>query len=631
MASWKDVTAQLLIAFGADNADPSPTFVDYFGKVLDEESGGQLNADRGRKSPLQQFNSGRFTAALDLRDRALEDQDPFGQVLFRMTKGAVTGDLFRGFIDRLTAVWDGPSTSRVTLTAYDALGLFDITDAPSSAFAVEVMADIVDIVDWYRLGEGVGPNMLDESGNGHDGTYTGTLAWTSGLALNDATQALDCSAGDVRGAIPSGGKITAVPYTLELSLVLPSLAGNQVAVIQEDDFAVFYSPNTTVDATHDQLDTGWLGLDDALGGAEQSMGAQVPPGPHHVVFTRTSSLLRMWVDGVEQSLTTRSQRLPAGATARNIGGPAADPTPPTPRAATQGSGTTITAPTNLAGDLIIVMGDIGSLGDGFTQLTANPIYYKISSGSEAATWTYGGGGACWVACSYAFVDSSDPFSYPVVAVGGTGTLTIPSVYVPARKTLMVGCSLDHNAGGVLPATGFTSRANSAGTVAFVSTAVNIADRVHPGGDTGAFTLTGVVASGALYIFFLNPSELGSPWDDIVDEVVLYDAVLPDARIAAHAAAWATAWEGDLTGERANRLLDSFGSSGWPTSLREIDAGNSIMSAAQLGGSYLDALRAVETAEQGRLFVAGDGTVILRSRMAPTVRSTEALVQAVYSR
>jgi hypothetical protein len=56
-----------------------------------------------------------------------------------------------------------------------------------------------------------------------------------------------------------------------------------------------------------------------------------------------------------------------------------------------------------------------------------------------------------------------------------------------------------------------------------------------------------------------------------------------------------------------------------------------MSAFTGGGTVLGVLQDCETAEQGRLFCAGDGSVILRGRLSASTRTTESVVQATYSR
>lgn len=99
-------------------------------------------------------------------------------------------------------------------------------------------------------------------------------------------------------------------------------------------------------------------------------------------------------------------------------------------------------------------------------------------------------------------------------------------------------------------------------------------------------------------------------DHTIDEVVIYPVALSATRLAAHAAARATAWSGELSGARINRILDA---AGWPAADRQIDVGMSTLQGADLGGNALAALQKVEETEQGRLFVTTDGLVRFISR------------------
>jgi hypothetical protein len=104
-----------------------------------------------------------------------------------------------------------------------------------------------------------------------------------------------------------------------------------------------------------------------------------------------------------------------------------------------------------------------------------------------------------------------------------------------------------------------------------------------------------------------------------DEVAIYNTVLSPTRIAAHAAARATGWAGELSGARINRILDA---AGWPATDRDIDTGTSTVQGANLATDVLSVLQKVEEAEQGRLYVTASGLVRFLSR--------DALIQAPYT-
>lgn len=98
---------------------------------------------------------------------------------------------------------------------------------------------------------------------------------------------------------------------------------------------------------------------------------------------------------------------------------------------------------------------------------------------------------------------------------------------------------------------------------------------------------------------------------VYDEVAIYDYALSPARIAAHADAVSTPWDGDSPGERVHRVLDLIG---WPDLLRDIDDGASTLQSAETAGqTALDHLLKVAASEFGELHVSKEGAIQLRSR------------------
>lgn len=93
-------------------------------------------------------------------------------------------------------------------------------------------------------------------------------------------------------------------------------------------------------------------------------------------------------------------------------------------------------------------------------------------------------------------------------------------------------------------------------------------------------------------------------DGMVDEAAVYDRVLTAEEIAEHYEAGTTAFDGELTGARINRVLDILGV---PESLRDIATGDTTVGPADYSGdtagSYLDK---VLESERGALFVDHPG-------------------------
>lgn len=98
----------------------------------------------------------------------------------------------------------------------------------------------------------------------------------------------------------------------------------------------------------------------------------------------------------------------------------------------------------------------------------------------------------------------------------------------------------------------------------------------------------------------NDGDLDGAFLGIVDEFVIFDSVLSDARIQAHYEAAVAPWEGDLTGTRVGDVLDAVN---WPITLRNVDAGKTTMPAATVeDASAFDLLAATADADGGLLYV-----------------------------
>ncbi len=100
----------------------------------------------------------------------------------------------------------------------------------------------------------------------------------------------------------------------------------------------------------------------------------------------------------------------------------------------------------------------------------------------------------------------------------------------------------------------------------------------------------------------------------VSHLAVYSSAPTEARFAAHYRAGLLAYGagyGDRGGDRIGRILDAID---WPSADRDLDTGETVFGAWLPGsGSALAAMRAIEVADQGLLFVSVDGTVTFRSR------------------
>lgn len=85
-------------------------------------------------------------------------------------------------------------------------------------------------------------------------------------------------------------------------------------------------------------------------------------------------------------------------------------------------------------------------------------------------------------------------------------------------------------------------------------------------------------------------------------------------------------DGDDTGERLNRVLDSIG---WPAGQRDIDTGVSVLVETDLSGNALDEARDVAQAEVGDLWATPAGLIKFRNRHALYLDSASTTVQATF--
>lgn len=95
----------------------------------------------------------------------------------------------------------------------------------------------------------------------------------------------------------------------------------------------------------------------------------------------------------------------------------------------------------------------------------------------------------------------------------------------------------------------------------------------------------------------------------IDEVLLYEYALSDARIAAHHAAGSKPWAGELSSTRISKVLDLA-----PYNMaRSISTGKSSLAKFNGASSVLEHVQQVAASEAGRFFIAADGTAVFTDR------------------
>lgn len=109
-----------------------------------------------------------------------------------------------------------------------------------------------------------------------------------------------------------------------------------------------------------------------------------------------------------------------------------------------------------------------------------------------------------------------------------------------------------------------------------------------------------------------PSASFASWLGQIAHLAVYD-IAPSAVVADHYATSLRPWDGDTTGERLARVLDLIG---WPSGLRDLDTGETVLGPADLAGMNAQAyLQLVNASEQGRWFMANDGAATFQDAAA----------------
>jgi hypothetical protein len=161
---------------------------------------------RGRTSELDKIRAGTASIILANEDRRFDPTHatgpyypnvlPMRRLRVRTTYNAVTYDVFNGYIDRWEQVYDHPSVAYAVVTATDAFKVLAAKDFPSSAYAVEVLADSP--AYWWRLGEPAdATSALDAIAGvpativtGGDGSAAEWAFGAAGLVTRDSDSAL---------------------------------------------------------------------------------------------------------------------------------------------------------------------------------------------------------------------------------------------------------------------------------------------------------------------------------------------------------------------------------------------------------------------------------------------------------
>jgi hypothetical protein len=127
---------------------------------------------------------------------------------------------------------------------------------------------------------------------------------------------------------------------------------------------------------------------------------------------------------------------------------------------------------------------------------------------------------------------------------------------------------------------------------------------------------------------LDGDNFTSYFTGTIDEIVIHSQLLTLAQVMdRYELMTATYGAGDSTSTRMGALLDMCD---WMTDARSLSGGNSTVSSFSVKDqTVLDALKEAEAAEQGRMFIAGNGYVTLIPRLSIFTNSTYSTSQATF--
>jgi len=309
MGGWgSSVTLEVSVAFTTDPLDaPAWTDITAYVKTID--------IDWGRARELGPFQMGTLTLRLDNTDRRFDPLHATGpyygnlvpnkQVRVRATYSATTYDLFYGFVDGWPQNYNPPADAEVVVTAGDAFKMLAAMPLPTSVYEVEVMADSP--WGWWRFLDETGGQWTDYSGNDHharleewvfgaygsslrtvaDTKFGPNLLYEGGRSVQQVTAAASLPAGITapisiefwfRGRITFGAAaVIPVPWSPDASAGgLIELVGGKIRWWFSG--GTNYVTTTNVCVPNDTL--------------------------CHVVLTKTGGTVHIYVNGVDQALTT---------------------------------------------------------------------------------------------------------------------------------------------------------------------------------------------------------------------------------------------------------------------------------------------------------------------------------------
>lgn len=345
--AWFDgATLEVSIAFGS-----SATSVPGDGLYTDVSAyvRGVIGINRGRSSERDTFQTGSLSITFDNRDRRFDPDYssspyspnlvPMCHIRARLTYSATTSYLFKGYVQGWPQEWERSNNDgTVTIVAHDAFKLLSRRRLPESAWAWEADTQAETLQAWYRLGESTGAALAKDSGfRQQDATYAGTTTLVAGMPemSADGAQQVTSAIGEYTTTpIISGcyAPATGANWTIGMWVRFPAADVSRFSTswlwLQGDGPQTWYGipgaePDPYAGGDGRRIFFGYdastkafvLEMKDSGGTTYSAIGLTLDlfdEDRHWIVLDRTTSVVRLWVDGVNRNWGSTTGSVSAG-------------------------------------------------------------------------------------------------------------------------------------------------------------------------------------------------------------------------------------------------------------------------------------------------------------------------------
>lgn len=284
-----------------------------------------ISTETGRDARFGEFQPGTAKVTVNNRARRFDplhaagphygELKPNKRMRVRATYDGTTYEVFTGFVDGWPQSYAPPSESELTVGVTDGFKLLERARMPDDLYGVEVLADSPRL--WYRLDETSGRQIRDSSGNDRHalGAVDASVAAVEGglIASANGSVKLDVATWDAK--IPKEHlafdfdpcsaefwfQCDKPPQTPGVNGIITGASA--ASGLYFDIFVDYADPDATVATFPTPGGFLWCYVGQIGGGFRGSAASsQMCDGlPHHVLFTRSGSTVKIYVDGVDRT------------------------------------------------------------------------------------------------------------------------------------------------------------------------------------------------------------------------------------------------------------------------------------------------------------------------------------------